>query len=142
MSYARLSAGVVVIRWQNASPLFLLLRAYRNWDFPKGMVEPTEDPVAAALREVAEETTLADLDFKWGHGYCETGPYNRGKVARYYIAQTATTDIELPVNPQLGRPEHHEYRWTTFDEAMELAAPRLRSVLIWAANVLNLQSAD
>lgn len=137
----KLSAGVVVVRLREESPLFLLLRAYRNWDFPKGIVESTEDPLQAAVREVTEETTLEDLDFKWGHAYCETGPYSRGKVARYYIAETRTARVELPVNPQLGRPEHHEYRWATFEEAFQLAAPRLRSVLIWAANVLNLRTA-
>ncbi|MDE2264139.1 MAG: NUDIX domain-containing protein, partial [Gammaproteobacteria bacterium] len=38
----RLSAGVVVLRRGAAGWLFLMLRAYRNWDFPKGMVEPGE----------------------------------------------------------------------------------------------------
>ena len=41
----RLSAGVVVVRNVQGSWLFLMLRAYRNWDFPKGLVEPGElDP--------------------------------------------------------------------------------------------------
>ena len=41
----------------------LLLRAYRNWDLPKGLVEPGEQPFAAACREVEEETGITDLDF-------------------------------------------------------------------------------
>ena len=52
---ARLSAGVVVVRNVKGSWLFLMLRAYRNWDFPKGVVEAAEQPLAAAIREVQEE---------------------------------------------------------------------------------------
>ena len=48
----RLSAGVVVIRETHEGWLYLLLRAYNHWDFPKGMVEPGEEPLAAAIREV------------------------------------------------------------------------------------------
>ncbi len=54
----RFSAGVVVVRLAQRKLRYLLLRAYRNWDFPKGLVEPGEDPIDAALREVREETTL------------------------------------------------------------------------------------
>ena len=56
------SAGGVVYRVEGGRPLFLLIRdSYRNWGFPKGHLEKHELPEAAALREVAEETGLADL---------------------------------------------------------------------------------
>jgi bis(5'-nucleosidyl)-tetraphosphatase len=42
------------------------------------------------------------------------------------------------VNPLLGRAEHVEYRWVDFDEAMKLTSPRVRPVISWAANVMNL----
>src|SRR5690348_15093623 len=99
----RLSAGVVVVRRGPLGWLFLMLRAYRNWDFPKGVVEPGEDPLAAARREVREETSIEDLRFGWGEIYRETGPYGNRKVARYYLAETRTERITLPVNPELGR---------------------------------------
>jgi 8-oxo-dGTP pyrophosphatase MutT (NUDIX family) len=51
-----------------------VLRAYRNWDFPKGLVEPGEDPLAAAKREVKEETGLSDLDYPFGDEHRETVP--------------------------------------------------------------------
>jgi 8-oxo-dGTP pyrophosphatase MutT (NUDIX family) len=128
----RLSAGVVVVRPAAAAHLFLLLRAFRNWDFPKGMVEADEDPLAAARREVREESGITDLVFPWGEGYIETAPYNQNKIARYYLAVTAAESISLPVNPQLGTPEHHEWRWCTGDEALALLPPRLLPVLRWA----------
>lgn len=116
--------------------LFLLLRAYRNWDFPKGMVEPGEDPLAAARREVREETLIEDLEFKWGEVYKETEPYGNRKIARYYLAATRTEKVSLPVSPGLGRPEHDEWRWVDRDTALSLASPRLQLIIRWAAEIL------
>ena len=51
------SAGGVVFRKEGDVPLYLLIRdSYQNWGFPKGHLEAGEQPDAAALREVAEET--------------------------------------------------------------------------------------
>jgi 8-oxo-dGTP pyrophosphatase MutT (NUDIX family) len=127
-----LSAGVVVVRGEEAQRRYLLLRAYRNWDFPKGMVEAGEDPLQAAIREVEEETSITDLKFHWGYDYRETPPYARGKVARYYVAETMRSEIHLPVNPELGRPEHDEYLWVDQVVAQRLLVPRLQSILAWA----------
>lgn len=134
----RLSAGVVVVRQAEEGWKFLLLRAFNHWDFPKGMVEPGEEALAAAIREVHEETLVNDLTFAWGHDWTSTGPYSHGKVARYYIARTVTESITLPVNPELGRAEHSESRWVDFDEALRLVSPRVRPVVRWAAQAMNL----
>jgi 8-oxo-dGTP pyrophosphatase MutT (NUDIX family) len=134
----RLSAGVVVVRQAEEGWRFLLLRAFNHWDFPKGMVEPGEEPLAAAVREVREESLIGDLEFAWGETSTRTGPYSRGKVACYFIAQTRTVDVTLQVNPELGRAEHSEYRWVDYDEAVQLVSPRVRPVLRWAAQVMNL----
>ncbi len=135
-SSSRLSAGVVVVRKAADGWRFLMLRAYRNWDFPKGLVEEGEDPLAAARREVQEETLIEDLHFDWGERFIETAPYNRNKVARYYLARTVTENVTLPVRPELGRPEHHESRWLSADEAGELASPRLAPILKWTLETL------
>lgn len=135
MQPQRLSAGVVVLRRCGESWRCLMLRAYRNWDFPKGEVEPGESPLRAANREVEEETSLISLEFLWGEVFCETDPYSRGKVARYYLAASPAGRVALPLNAQLGRPEHHAYRWVSFDEAQTLAPPRLQRVLAWAKEV-------
>jgi bis(5'-nucleosidyl)-tetraphosphatase len=128
----RRSAGVVVLRHLDGAYRCLLLRCFGYWDFPKGEIEPGEDPRQAARREVAEETGLTDLDFRWGEDFIETPPYGRGKVARYYLAQSRTGEVILPVSPELGRPEHHECRWVELERAPALLGPRLQKVLAWA----------
>lgn len=128
----KLSAGVVVVRNTDDGWRYLLLRAYNHWDFPKGMVEAVEVPLAAAVREVHEETRIADLQFVWGEEFVETGPYNGGKVARYYLAETRVHEISLPVVETLGRPEHNEFRWVDFPAAAKLITTRLKPVLNWA----------
>ena len=138
----RLSAGVVVVRQANGSWLFLMLRAYRNWDFPKGLVEPGEAPLDAAIREVREETLITDLRFAWDEVYKETAPYSHKKVARYYIAQTSTQTVTLPVRPELGRAEHNESRWVTFEQALTLCSPRLDPILRWAGETVGLVALD
>lgn len=129
----RLSAGVVVVRQTPDGWRYLLLRAFNHWDFPKGMVEPGEEPLAAAIREVREETLIDDLQFAWGESYMQTGPYSRGKVARYYIAMTRTAEVSLPVIAELGRAEHSEFRWVDQATALRLVSPRVVPVLEWAA---------
>ena len=59
------SAGGVVYRMEAGTPLFLLIRdSYANWGFPKGHVERGEQPDAAAVREVREETGLHQLELR------------------------------------------------------------------------------
>jgi bis(5'-nucleosidyl)-tetraphosphatase len=127
---------VIPTRRTAAGWRLLVLRAYKNWDFPKGRVELGEEPLDAAKREAAEETGLLDLRFTFGDAYRETLPYAAGKVARYYIAETSEETIRLPIAHELGRPEHHEWRWVGFDEAEHLLPPRLSLVLEWARNTL------
>jgi 8-oxo-dGTP pyrophosphatase MutT (NUDIX family) len=132
----KLSCGAAIVRRTGSGWLVLMLRAYRNWDFPKGLKEPGETPLEAAIREVSEETGVHDLQFDWGEVFFETGPYNRGKIARYFLARTGEERVTMGIPPGQSRPEHHEYRWVDFDQAHDLAAPRVRMVVQWARQVV------
>ena len=132
----KLSCGVVIVRETDNGWLTLMLRAYHNWDFPKGINEPGEESQETARREVDEETGITQLQFDWGDRFTDTGPYNKGKVARYYLAKTDQIEVEMGVSPELGRPEHHEYRWVSFDEAHDISAPRVRDVVRWARQIV------
>ena len=132
-----LSAGVIPLRRTPYGWRVLVLRAYRNWDFPKGRVEAGEEPLEAAKREATEETGITQLDFPFGESYRETLPYAGGKIARYYLAETDEESVRLPISADLGRPEHHEFRWVSFDEAEDLLPPRLALILDWARETLD-----
>jgi 8-oxo-dGTP pyrophosphatase MutT (NUDIX family) len=136
MEKKTLSAGVIVVRHEGDPWRYLLLRVYSYWDFPKGIVEPLENPHQTARREVEEETGLKDLTFRWGHDYRETPPYGPGKVARYYIAETRQSQVVLPVSPELKHPEHHEARWVGYEEAQRLVSSRVVPILDWANSVI------
>ncbi len=132
-----LSAGVVVARYFGKEPKFLLLRAFTYWDFPKGLIDPGEEPLAAAIREVEEETGLTKLDFRWGHDFKETEPYGSNhKVARYYIAESKEGEAHLPVSAELGKPEHDEFRWMSYDKAKTVLVPRVRTILDWVRTIV------
>ena len=136
MSDEKLSCGVVLARRDSDGFVTLMLRAYHHWDFPKGIVEEGEEPKSAALRELREETSIDATEFEWGDRYMETGPYSRGKTARYYLASTEQENVVLGPSPETGEPEHHEWRWVNFDEAYDLASPRVREVVRWARQII------
>lgn len=132
-----LSAGIVIVRKEGKEWKYLFLRAYRNWDFPKGVVESGEDPLQTALREAEEEAGISDLNFPWGYVFKETEPYSRGKkIARYYIAETSQTKVIFSINPELGAPEHHEYRWLPYEEIKRLSPERLLPIIEWAHSLI------
>ena len=136
MSENILSCGVILARRTDDGWVTLMLRAFHHWDFPKGIRERGEEPMEAAVREVGEETGVTDLSFDWGDRFFETGPYSRGKVARYFIAATGQKDVEMGISPETGEPEHHEWRWVTFDEAYDLGSPRVRSIVQWGRQII------
>ncbi len=129
-----LSAGIIPILKDQS--LVLLLRAYRYWDFPKGIVEAGEDPLQAAMRELQEESGLKNPKFRWGREFIETERYSYGKIARYYMAEVSSEKITLLENPVSGRREHDEYRWVSFSDASKLLVPRVQTVLTWAQSKL------
>lgn len=114
------SAGGVVFRMAEGAPLYLLIRdSYKNWGFPKGHLETGEQPDAAALREVSEETGLSDLSLR---GLIDTIDWHfrfRGrlihKICHFYLMETAETSTS---------PQRAEgitaCRWLRFHEAEEL----------------------
>lgn len=114
----------------------LLLRAFHHWDFPKGILEDGEQPMDTAQRELREETGIDALDWQWGDRFYETGPYSRGKTARYYLAGTTEEQVVLGPSPETGVPEHHEWRWVSFDQAYDLTSPRVREVVQWARQII------
>jgi len=111
----------------------LCVRAYNNWDFPKGELEQGEILIQAAIRETEEETTL-----QHGSDYILTGTtapsvtYGSGskqKTAYYYMGmRMSEKEPYLPVSEELGRPENDEYRWVPIQDLPDLLPQRLQIV--------------
>ena len=128
-----ISAGVIVRDDANPEVKYLCVRAYSNWDFPKGHVEEGESLLEAAVRELAEETTLNSSDINLTGMLAPPVTYKSGKKTAHYFLATRTSDKEpyLPMNIELGKPENDEFDWMTLEE-MEFRMPtRLKPVVLW-----------
>tara|TARA_Y100000034_G_C6904889_1_gene419564 strand:- start:827 stop:1282 length:456 start_codon:yes stop_codon:yes gene_type:complete len=134
------STGVVVIDWSKTEePRALCVRAYSNWDFPKGKVDPGETFSEAAIRELEEETSLGvPIDVKLITGLSGLlaappvtyGKGSRKKTATYFMgARVSPKKPFLPVSPELGRPENDEYRWVPISQLSQLMPQRLVPVV-------------
>ena len=134
------SAGVLLFRQAGERPEVLLIKPggpfWRNkdagaWMIPKGMVEPGEIPVEAALREFEEETgtRLAAVPFPLAI-VKQAG----GKIVEAFAvegdldpAAIRSIDFEMEWPPRSGKrerfPEAAEARWMSLGEARALMLP-------------------
>ncbi len=131
------SAGGVVYRVDDGRPLFLLIRdSYHNWGFPKGHLEKSERPEAAALREVSEETGLTDLAVRGELATIDWHFRFRGKlihkICHFFLMESENADT---------RPQREEgitaCTWVPIDEALALISyANAREVLQQAAETV------
>ena len=132
------SAGIVLVKYINNIPNFLLLRAYDFWDFPKGKREKGEELIQTALREVREETGISseEVHFDWGFDNIETvarkSNGNIRKKSYYFVARVDNPTVYLPINPIIGEPEHQDWQWLKYDEVAERVCERVKGALDWA----------
>ncbi len=108
------SAGIVVV---NDSKYLLLHYDAGHWDFPKGHVEEGESSEQAALRELKEETGIADAELL--SGFAEKIRYFFKKEGQtvvkevvFFVARTKTADVKLSF-------EHKGFIWLPFKDAVE-----------------------
>lgn len=146
------SAGVAVVDLNlgdnnvDTEPTVLCVRAYSNWDFPKGQLEPGESNIGAAIRETEEETSMQHgADYILSGGSIGATTYGSGakkKTATYYVGMRMSDKTPfLPVSEELGRPENDEYRWVPISELHSLMPGRLQSIcdaiVLWVGEELS-----
>jgi len=117
MIYER-SAGVVTFRQMKNGREYLLLHyPGGHFDFPKGHMEKDESERETALRELKEETGIAEIT--WIEGYREKihYDYHRGenlmsKDVIYFLGRTRQKKVTISF-------EHKGSEWLPYDEALQ-----------------------
>lgn len=96
------SAGVLLYRLDKShAPHFLLLDYGKYWDYPKGHVEKGEDDLAAATRELAEETGITHPDFDPDFRHEMTYFFQHRKkglikkTVVFFLARTKATEVKI-----------------------------------------------
>jgi bis(5'-nucleosidyl)-tetraphosphatase len=100
-------------------PEYLLLDYGRHWDFPKGHVDPLEYDLAAALRELREETGIREPHVRVLPGFRHEITYffrdrRKGLVRKtvvFFLAEVRTRAVTLS-------HEHVAFEFLPFEEAV------------------------
>lgn len=108
------SAGLVL---EKEGEYLLLHYAAGHWDFPKGHIEEGETPEQAALRELEEETGIAEAEIL--PGFSDNIQYFYKKEEKtiykevvFFLATTKTAKVVLS-------HEHKGFAWLAFEGAVE-----------------------
>jgi 8-oxo-dGTP pyrophosphatase MutT (NUDIX family) len=121
------SAGGVVIRRAEQGLVFAAIqpqgRPEGHWVLPKGLIEPGEQPVDAAVREVHEETGLvAEALHKLPSSryVYRRGPDRIFKLVEWWLMRALSG--EIGVIEEAMRVEVADARWLPLDDASKLLA--------------------
>jgi len=150
----RLSAGILMYRWQDGAPLVLLVhpggpfwkkRDLGAWSIPKGEVDEGEDVAAAARREFAEELGVAPEGVlrplgrvrqkagKWVEAFALEGELD--------VAAVRSNNVTMEWPPKSGRtgtfPEIDRAEWFDFETAREKVLEGQRPLLDRLAALLD-----
>ncbi|MBO3832671.1 MAG: NUDIX domain-containing protein [Candidatus Brockarchaeota archaeon] len=123
------SAGFIVFTKENSEVKYLFLKVRGRLDFPKGNIDEAEDELAAALRELREESGIDKIRVIPGFR----------KVLNYYYRRNDSTLVSKTLILFLGEAleknvsiswEHEGFEWLSLDEAiMRIKYPRYKEVL-------------
>ncbi len=123
------SAGGVVYRWDREKPLFLILGSNKRGVrcLPKGLIEPDEDEVTTAMREVREETGVSRVKIKGKIGAIK---YQFGfraktydKTVHFFLFETDQADSKVG-------SEHDFMEWMPYEGALDtLSYPNEKEML-------------
>lgn len=112
------------------------------WQMPQGGIDAGEDPAAAALRELKEETGVTSAEViaeapGWlsydlpEHliGVAWKGRY-RGQKQKWFACRFVGEDSEIDISGIGHKPEFDRWRWAAIDELPGLIVPFKRDVYV------------
>ena len=115
------SCGALIFHEERGIRLYLLLHyAGGHWDFPKGHVEAGESEEQTALREIAEETGLASLEFVPGfremisYSFRHSTGEEAQKQVAFFLAKSGAKLVKLS-------DEHIGFAWLPYAAARKKA---------------------
>jgi putative (di)nucleoside polyphosphate hydrolase len=137
-------AGQVFVARRNSQAGPEHVRGPYRWQMPQGGIDPGEEPLAAAIRELFEETNVRSAELiaeapewytyelpremlqqrSWKGGY-------RGQTQRWFALRFTGKDSEINVRRPGGgghAAEFDEWRWEDLARTPELIIPFKRSV--------------
>jgi bis(5'-nucleosidyl)-tetraphosphatase len=117
MVIEQVSAGIITLYRKRATRYLLLKYPQGHWGFPKGHVEDDETLWETAVRELAEETGLSDVNRIGDNSnileywYQHNGDKHHKKV-HFFGGIVKTRDVRLS-------DEHIDYIWRNKEETRE-----------------------
>jgi putative (di)nucleoside polyphosphate hydrolase len=131
---------LIAHRLRNDGPEIIL--PGHEWQMPQGGVDPNEEALSAARRELWEETAVLSADYLGEVSDPMTyefppyaGPWHRlcafrGQRQRWYAFRFAGDDGEIDVGRGEGGadPEFSHWRWERLDKVAALVVPFKRAI--------------
>tara|TARA_R100000008_G_scaffold86865_2_gene82172 strand:+ start:7481 stop:7879 length:399 start_codon:yes stop_codon:yes gene_type:complete len=123
-------AGIIIVRQIHEKTKVLALIARDGvMDIPKGIIDPGESSLEAALRETKEEAGITNLNFVWGNKSVISGDMT------CYVAQT-TQDPVITPHPHTLVVEHIDSQWVDWDVLEENTYAFLKPCIKWAKKIV------
>jgi putative (di)nucleoside polyphosphate hydrolase len=110
------------------------------WQMPQGGIDKGEDPRAAGMRELYEETSVRSAEIiaeapewykydlpahlvgkSWGGRY-------RGQTQKWFALRFTGEDGEIDLHPPGHKQEFEAWRWAPVNEVLDLIVPFKRPV--------------